>query len=180
MKVGGCYDPGTGATKFFYPPATPPSITITLPATQPIQPSAPVIPSSFTTAIPEIPITWPTSHTYQYSSMEYLVDPTPVISNNSDEDSPMRTHSPSPVVKPSSSPVITLGACEQPPLPWQAWLSQPGLSRPKRRSISPSSEESAPKRLRHDDRSYTLRTLSAQSTAASPNMDSPPMQINLP
>jgi len=58
-----CYDPGTGPTKFFYPSATPPSITITLPATQPVQPSTPVIPSSFTTAIPEIPIMWPTSHT---------------------------------------------------------------------------------------------------------------------
>jgi len=58
-----CYDPGTGPTKFFYPPATPPSVTITLPATQPIPPSAPVIPSLFTTAIPEILITWPTSHT---------------------------------------------------------------------------------------------------------------------
>jgi len=175
-----CYDPGPGSTNFLYPPVipTPPTVTITLPAN--IQPTTPVIPPSFTTAIPEIPITWPTRHTRQYSSMEYLVDPAPVVSNNSDEDSPMRTRSPSPAVEPSGSPaVVVLEAHEQPSLPWQAWLSQPGLSRPKRRSVSPSSEESAPKCLCHDDGSYTLSSLSAQSTAASPNVDSPPMQITL-
>jgi len=181
-----CYDPGTGPTKFVYPPATPPSITITLPATQPVQPSAPVIPTSFTT-MPEIPITWPTSHTHQYSSMEYLVDPAPV--DNSNKDSPMRTHSPSPVVKPSGSPVVFLEAHEQPSPPWQAWLSRPGPSCPERRSISPSSEETAPKCLHRDDGSYTLITSSATSLislstlpspplATSPNVDSPPMQIN--
>jgi len=190
MEGYGCYNLGTRPTKFFYPPATPPSITITLPATQPIQPSAPVIPSSFTTAIPEIPIMWPTSHICQYSSMEYLVDPAPVVSDNSNEDSSIRTHSPSPVVEPSGSPVFTLGACEQPPPPWQAWLSQPGPSHPERRSISPSSEESAPKCLCHNDRSYTpitpsLISLLSPSTqpipevTTSPNVDSPPMQINL-
>jgi len=129
---------------------------------------------------------WPTSHTCQYSSMEYLVDPTPVISDNSDENSPMRTCSPSPVVKPSGSPVIFLEAHEQPSPPWQAWLSQPRLSHPKRRSISPSSEESAPKHLHHDDGSYTLITSSAASPSTlpspplvtSPNVDSPPMQIS--
>jgi len=142
------------------------------------------------TAIPEIPIMWPTSHTHQYSSMEYLVDPAPVISDNSNKDSPMRTHSPSPVVEPSSSPFVTLEACKQPSPPWQAWLSQPGPSRPERRSISPSSEESTPKRLQHNDGSYTpitpslisLLSPSAQTipeATASPNVDSPPMQINL-
>jgi len=169
------------STNFLYPPVapTPSAVTITLPAN--VQPTAPVIPPSFTTAIPEIPIMWPTRHTRQYSSMEHLVDPAPVVSNNSNEDSPMRTRSPSPAVEPSGSPaVVVLEAHEQPSLPWQAWLSQPGPSCPERRSVSPSSEESAPKRLRHNDGSYTPRTLSAQLTAASPNVDSPPMQINLP
>jgi len=176
-----CYDPGPGSTNFLYPPIipTPSSVTITLPAN--VQPTAPVIPSSFTTAIPEIPIMWPTGHTRQHSSMEYFEDPAPVISDNSDEDSPIRTRSPSPAVEPSGSPaVVVLEAHKQPSPPWKAWLSQPGPSRPERRSISPSSEESAPKHLCHDDGSYTPRTPSAQSTAASPNMDSPPMQINLP
>jgi len=175
-----CYDPGPGSTNFLYPPIipTPSSVTITLPAN--IQPTAPVILPSFTTAIPEILITWPTSHTRQHLSMEYFKDPVPVMSDNSNEDSPMRTRSPSLAVEPSSSPaVVILEAHKQPSPPWKAWLSQPRLSRPERRSISPSSEESAPKRLRHDDRSYTPRTPSAQSTAASPNTDSPPMQINL-
>jgi len=184
------YNLGSGPTNFSYPPSTdtPSAVTITLPAT--VQPSAPVIPPLFTTAIPEIPITWPTSHTCHYSSMEYLTDPAPVVSNNSNEDSPMRTRSPSPAVEPSSSAVVFLEAHKQPPLPWQAWLSQPGPSCPKRRSISPSSEESAPKHLCHDDGSYTLIMSSATSPispsalpspplAASPNVDSPSMQINL-
>jgi len=176
-----CYNPGPGSTNFLYPPVipTPSAVTINLPAN--VQPTAPVIPPSFTTAIPEIPITWPTRHTHQYSSMEYLADPAPVVSDSSDEDSPMRTRSPSPAVELSSSPaVVVLEAHEQPSPPWQAWLSQPGPSRPERRSISPSSEESAPKRLHHNDRSYTPSSPSAQSTAASPNVDSPPMQITLP
>jgi len=176
-----CYDPGPGSTKILYPPVIPipSSVTITLPAN--VQPTAPIIPPSFTTAIPEIPITWPTSHTRQHSSMEYFEDPAPVVSDNSDEDSPMRTRSPSPAVKPSGSPaVVVLEAHEQPSLPWKAWLSQPRPSRPERRSISPSSEESTPKRLCHDDGSYTPRTPSTQSTTTSPNVDSPPMQINLP
>jgi len=183
-----CYDPGPGSTNFLYPPVipTPSSVTITLPTN--VQPTAPVIPSSFTTAIPEILITWPTRHTRQYSSMEYLTDPAPVVSNNSDEDSPMRTRSPSPAVELSSSPAdVVLEAHEQPSPPWKAWLSQPGPSHPERRSISPSSEESAPKRLCHKDGSYTPRSPfspSAQSLVtsptASPNVDLPPMQINLP
>jgi len=183
-----CYDPGPGSTNFLYPPVipTPSSVTITLPTN--VQPTAPIIPPSFATAIPEIPITWPTRHTRQYSSMEYLTDPAPVVSDNSDEDSPMRTRSPSPAVELSSSPaVVVLEAHEQPSPPWKAWLSQPGLSCPKRRSISLSSEESAPKRLHHEDGSYTPRSPfspSAQSLvtspAASPNVDLPPMQINLP
>jgi len=178
-----CYNPGPGSTNFSYPPVipTPSSVTITLPAN--IQPTAPIIPPSFTTAIPEIPITWPTSHTHQYESAEYLEDPAPVVSDNSDEDSPMRTRSPSPAVEPSGSPaIVILEAHEQPSPAWQAWLSQPGPSRPKRRSISPSSEESAPKRQHHKDGSYTPRSPfspSAQSSATSPNADSPPMQINL-
>jgi len=182
-----CYDPGPGSTNFLYPPIipTPSSVTITLPTN--VQPTAPVILPSFTTAIPEIPIMWPTSHTRQHSSMEYFEDPAPVVSDNSDEDSPIRTRSPSPAVELSSSPaVVVLEAHKQPSPPWKAWLSQPGLSCPERRSISPSSEESAPKRLRHEDRSYTPRSPfspSAQSLvtspAASPNVDSPPMQINL-
>jgi len=83
-----CYDLGLGPTKFLYPPVTamPSAVTITLPSVQPaIQPSVPVIPSSFITTIPQIPImwptshtaipeiliAWPTSHTCQYLSMEY-------------------------------------------------------------------------------------------------------------
>ena len=177
-----------GLQNFYIPPVTPtPSaITITLPAVQTtIQPSIPVIPSSFVTTIPEIPITWPTSHTHQYLSMEYLIDPAPVISNNSDKDSPMRDCSPSP-----AAPLIQLEApIEQLPLPWQAWLRL-DCPHPERRSISPSSEESAPKCQHHDDRSYTPITSSLISplspstqpvseVAASPNVDSPPMQINL-
>jgi len=110
-----CYDPGPGSTNFLYPPVIPtPSVTITLPAN--VQPTAPVIPPSFTTAIPEILIMWPTSHTHQY---KYLKDPMPVVSNNSDEDSPMRTRSPSPAVEPSgSSAVVILEAREQPSPPW--------------------------------------------------------------
>jgi len=130
---------------------------------------------------------WPTSHTHQYSSMEYLVDPAPVVSDNSNKDSPMRTHSPSPAAEPSGSPVVFLEAHKQPSPPWQAWLSWPRPSCPERRSISPSSEESAPKCLCQDDGSYTLimstaaspSTLPSPPLAASPNVDSPPMQINL-
>jgi len=121
--------------------------------------------------------------------MEYLVDPTPVVSDNSDEDSTMRTCSPSPTVEPSGSPVVFLEAHKQISLPWQAWLSRPRPSHPERRSISPSSEESAPKHLCHNDRSYTLITPSLISplspsaqpipeVTASPNVDSPPMQIS--
>jgi len=124
-----CYDPGPGSTNFLYPPIipTPSSVTITLPAN--VQPTAPVIPPSFATAIPEIPIMWPTRHTHQYESAEYSEDPAPVVSDNSDEDSPMRTRSPSPAVEPSGSPaVVILEAHEQPSLAWQAWLSQPGPS----------------------------------------------------
>jgi len=182
-----CYDLGSGSTNFSYPPSTdtPSAVTITLPAT--VQLSAPVIPTSFATAIPEILIMWPTSYMRHYSSMEYLTDPAPVVSDNSDKDSPIRTCSPSPAVEPSSSPVVFLEAHKQPLPPWQTWLSQPRPSHPKRRSLSPSSKESAPKRLCHDDGSYTPITSSATSPsdlpspplAASPNEDSPLMQINL-
>jgi len=115
--------------------------------------------------------------------MEYLIDPTPVISDNSDENSPMRDCSPSP-----EAPLIQLEApMEQSPPLWQAWLS-PDRPHPKRRSISPSSKESTPKLQCHEDGSYTLITPSPVNSpsaqpvpelATSPNVDSPPMQINL-
>ena len=143
-----CYNLGTRPTNFSYPPETPSTVTITLlpPATAaPLpQPSAPVIPSSFMTAIPQIPVMWPTSHACHYSSMEYFQEPTPVTTENSDKDSPMRDRSPSPAAP--AVPLIQLEAHEQPSPPWQAWLSQSGLYHPERRSWSPSSEEeSAPK-----------------------------------
>jgi len=182
-----CCNLGAGPTNFSYPPNTPSTVTVTLPA---IQPPMPVILPSFTTTIPQILIMWPTSHTCQYSSIEYLTDPTPVISDNSNKDSPMRDHSPSPTVELSGSPVVFLEAHKQPLPPWQAWLSQPRLSCPERRSLSPSSEESTPKRLFYNNRSYIPITSSAASLilpsalpspplATSPNVDSPPIQINL-
>ena len=188
-----CYDLGTRPTNFSYLPETPSAITITLPppaTAAPLpQPSAPVIPSSFTTAIPQIPVTWPTSHAHHYSSMEYFQEPAPVTTDNSNKDSPMRDRSPSPAAP--AVPLIQLEAHEQPLPPWQAWLSQSGLYHPERRSRSPSSEEeSAPKRRHHDDGSYTPIMLPSASpispgalpnppSAVSPNVDSPPMQINL-
>ena len=185
--AGSCYDLGAGPTNVSYPPPTktPSAVTITLPAAA--QPSAPIILPSFTTAIPEILITWPTSHAHHYLSMEYFQDPALVATDNSDKDSPMRDQSPSPVVKPSSSPVVFLEAHKQPPPPWQAWLELSRPNHPKQRSRFPSSkEESAPKCQHHDDRSYTpimsptpiaLSTLPSPPSATSPNEDSPPMQI---
>ena len=52
--------------------------------------------STFTTAISQIPVMWPTSHVRHYSSMEYFQEPAPVTTENSDKDSPMRDRSPSP------------------------------------------------------------------------------------
>ena len=111
------------------------------------------------------------------------MDPAPVISDNSNEDSPMRDHSPSP-----EALLIQLEAPMEQLLPlWQAWLS-PDCPHPKRRSISPSSEESAPKHQCHEDGSYTPIMLSPVNSpsaqpipelATSPNVDLPPMQINL-
>jgi len=188
-----CYDLGTRPTIFSYPPETPSTVTITLPplaTAAPLpQPPAPVIPSSFTTAIPQIPVTWPTSHARHYLSMEYFQEPAPVTTDNSDKDSPIRDRSPSPTTP--AVLLIQLEAHEQPSPPWQAWLSQSGPYHPERRSQSPSSEEeSAPKHQRHDDGSYTSITspsaspispsaLPSSPIAASPNVDSPPMQINL-
>jgi len=188
-----CYDLGARPTNFSYTPETPSTVTITLPpptTTAPLpQPSTPVIPSSFTTAIPQIPVTWPTSHVHHYLSMEYFQEPAPVTTETSDKDSPMRDHSPSPAAP--AVPLIQLEAHEQPSPPWQAWLSQSRPYHPKWRSWSPSSEEeSAPKRQCHDDGSYTPitspsaspispGTLPSPPIATSPSMDSPPMQINL-
>jgi len=121
--------------------------------------------------------------------MEYFQEPMPVTTDNSDKDSPMRDRSPSPATP--AVPLIQLEAHEQPSPPWQAWLSQSGPYHPEQRSRSPSSkEESAPKRQRHDDGSYTpitspsaslisLSALPSSPIAAGPNVDSPPMQINL-
>ena len=96
-----CCNLGARPTKFSYPPETPSTVTITLPPTATaaplLQPSTPVIPSSFTTAIPQIPVTWPTSHACHYSSMEYFQEPAPVNTENSDKNSSMRDHSPSPI-----------------------------------------------------------------------------------
>ena len=188
-----CYDLGARPTNFSYPPKIPSTITITWPppATAALlhQPSMPVIPSLFTTAIPQIPVMWPTSHTHYYSSMEYFQEPALATTKNSDKDSPMRDRSPSPAAP--AVPLIQLEAHEQPSLPWQAWLSQSRPYHPEQRSWSPSSkEESAPKCQCHDDGSYTPITspsaslispgaLPSPPLAANPNVDSPPMQINL-
>jgi len=188
-----CYDLGARPTNFSYPPEIPSTVTITLPPSATIvplpQPSAPVIPFSFMTAISQIPVMWPTSHTCHYSSMEYFQEPAPVTTENSSEDSPMRDCSPSPAAP--AVPLIQLETHEQLSLPWQAWLSQSGPYHPKQRSQSPSSEEeSTPKCQCHNDGSYTpitspsaspisLGALPSPPIAASPNVDSPPMQINL-
>ena len=154
-----CYNPGPGSTKFSHPPAIPKPSPATIPLPANVQPTVPVIPSSFTTAIPEIPITWPISHTHQHVPTKYPEDPMSVPSDNSNEDSPMRTQSPSPIARPSNLPeTVTLEVHKQPSLLWQAWLSLPGSPHSERRSISPNSEESAPKRLHHDDGSYTPRS----------------------
>ena len=167
------------------------------------------IPSSFMAAIPQILITWPTSHICHYLSMEHFTEPALATTDSSDKDSPMRDCSPSLPVKlyqprPSGSKTYELKAYKQPTLPWQAWLSQPILSHPKRRSVSPSSEKSTSKHLHHKDGSYTLIMPSTTSLislispsvqavpdyqnlpspqsvklATSSNVDSPPMQINL-
>jgi len=141
------------------------------------------------TAISQIPVMWPTSHARHYSSMKYFQEPAPVTTKNSDKDSPIRDHSPSPAAP--AVPLIQLETHEQPSPPWQAWLSQSGPYHPKQRSRSPSSEEeSTPKCQCYDDGSYTpitspsaspisLGALPSPPIAASPNVDSPPMQINL-
>jgi len=161
IPLGGtsCYDPGPGSTNFSHPPAIPKPSPATIPLPVDVQPTAPIIPSSFATAIPEIPITWPISHTHQDVPTKYPEDPVSVLSDNSNKDSPMRTRSPSPIAGPSNLPeMVTLEAHKQPLPLWQAWLSLPRSPHPERRSISPSSEDSAPKHLHHDDGSYTPRS----------------------
>jgi len=135
----------------------------------------PMLPTSFSQAIPAIPITWPI-HMRQHSSMEYFIEPAPMTTDpatDSDGDSPMRDRSPSPThapyqPRPSGSNIYELEANEQPSPPWKAWLSQPSPPTSITRPVSLSSETSAPKRQRHDDGTYTPITSSATSPT-SPN-----------
>jgi len=141
-----------------------------IPPSMPPRARTPTLPTTFSQAIPAIPITWPT-HTRQHSSMEYFTEPAPVITDpatDSDGDSPIRDRSPSPPhmpyqPRPSGSNVYKLEANEQPSPPWKAWLSQPSPPTSITRPVSPSSETSAPKRQCHDDGTYTPITSSATS-----------------
>jgi len=149
----------------------------------------PTLPTTFSQAIPAIPITWPTC-TRQHSSMEYFTEPAPVITDPatySNGDSPMRDRSPSPPhtpyqPRPSGSNVYELEANEQPSPPWKAWLSQPSLPTSITRPVSPSSEVSAPKRQCHDDGTYTPITSSATSPIplTSPSAQATPDYQSLP
>jgi len=176
------------------PPApttqVPPSISqpVILPSI-PLRARTPTLPTTFSQAIPAIPIMWPT-HTRHHSSMEYFTEPTPVITDpatDSDGDSPMRDHSPSPPhtpyqPRPSGSNVYELEANEQPSPPWKAWLSQPSPPTSITRPVSPSSEVSAPKRQRHEDGTYTPITSSATSpiSPTSPSAQATPDYQSLP
>jgi len=179
-------------------PIIPPAPTTQTPQniSQPIAPPSvlprartPTLPTSFSQAIPAIPITWPT-HTCQHSSMEYFTEPAPMTTNpatDSDGDSPMRDRSPSPPhvpyqPRPSGSNVYELEANEQPSPPWKAWLSQPSPPTSITRPVSPSSETSAPKRQRHDDRTYTPITSSVTSpiSPTSPSAQATPDYQSLP
>jgi len=168
-------------------PVVPPTPTTQIPQniSQPIAPPSipprartPMLPTTFSQAIPAILITWPT-HMRHHSSMEYFTEPAPVITDpatDSDGDSPMRDRSPSPPhmpyqPRPSGSNVYELEANEQPSPPWKAWLSQPSLPTAITQPISPSSEASAPKRQHHNDGSYTPITSSA-TPLISPNSPS--------
>jgi len=176
-------------------PVAPPAPTTQIPQniSQPIIPPlipsrarTPMLPTTFSQAIPVILITWPI-HTCHHSSMEYFVEPAPVITDpasESDGDSPMRDRSPSPPhmpyqPRPSGSNVYELEASEQPSPPWKAWLSQPSPPTSITRPVSPSSETSAPKRLRHEDGSYTPITSSATSPT-SPSTQVTPDYQSLP
>ena len=149
----------------------------------------PTLPTTFNQAIMAIPITWPT-HTRQHSSMEYFTEPKITAADpatDSDGDSPMRDRSPDPThtpyhPRPSGSNVYKLEANEQPSPPWKAWLSQPSPPTSMTRPVSPSSETSAPKRLRHKDGSYTPITSSATSpiSPTSPSAQATPDYQSLP
>jgi len=162
-------------------PIIPPSI--------PPRARTPTLPTTFSQAIPAIPITWPT-HTRQHSSMEHFTEPAPMITDpatDSDGDSPMRDRSPSPPhtpyqPRPSGSNVYELEANEQPSPPWKAWLSQPSLPTSVTWPVSPSSETSAPKRQRHKDGTYTPITSSATSPTSlnSPSAQATPDYQSLP
>jgi len=194
-----CYNPPSFS---FYSqpqaPVAPPAPTTQIPQSVPqsvIPPSIPprarmpMLPTTFSQAIPAIPITWPT-HTHQHSSMEYFTEPAPMITDptpDSDGDSPMRDHSPSPPhmpyqPRPSGSNVYELEANEQPSPPWKAWLSQPSPPTSITRPISPSSETSAPKRQCHKDGTYTPIMSSATSpiSPTSPSAQATPDYQSLP
>jgi len=179
-------------------PIAPPAPTTQIPQniSQPIIPPStpprartPMLPTTFSQAIPAIPITWPT-HTRHHSSMEYFVEPTPVIRDptlENDGDSPMRDRSPSPPhmpyqPRPSGSNIYELEANEQPSPPWKAWLSQPSPPTSITQPISPNSKTSASKRQRHDDGSYTPITSSATSPISprSPSAQATPDYQSLP
>jgi len=179
-------------------PVAPPAPTTQIPQniSQPVIPPSipprtrtPTLPSTFSQAILAIPIMWPT-HTCHHSSMEYFTEPAPVITDpatDSDGDSPMRDRSPSPPhmpyqPRPSGSNVYELEANKQPSPPWKAWLSQPSSPTSITQPISPSSEVLAPKRLRHNDGSYTPITSSATPpiSPTSPSAQATPDYQSLP
>jgi len=179
-------------------PIIPPAPTTQTPQniSQPIAPPSilpractPTLPTSFSQAIPAIPIMWPI-HMRQHSSMEYFIEPAPMTTDpatDSDGDSPMRDRSPSPPhvpyqPRPSGSNVYELEANEQPSPPWKAWLSQPSPPTSITRPVSPSSETSAPKRQRHDDGTYTPITSSVTSpiSPTSPSAQATPDYQSLP
>jgi len=160
-----------------------------LPQLMPPRACTPSLPTTFTQAIQTLPITWPT-HTHHHSSMELFTEPIAPATDpatESDGDSPMRDRSPSPVhtpyqPRPSGSKTYELEANEQPSPPWKAWLSQPSSPTAMTRPVSPSSETSPPKRLHHNDGSYTPITSSATSpiSPASPNTQATPDYQSLP
>ena len=159
-----------------------------LPQLTPLRACTPPLPSTFTQALPTLPITWPI-HTRHHSSMEYFTEPTVLAdpAMDSDGDSPMRDRSLSPVhtpyqPRPAGSQTYELEANEQPSPPWKAWLSQPSSPTAITWPVSPSSETSAPKRQRHDDGTYTPITSSATSPISpiSPSAQATPDYQSLP
>jgi len=179
-------------------PVAPPTPTTQIPQniSQPVIPPSipprartPMLPTTFSQAIPAIPIMWPT-HMRHHSSMEHFTEPTPVITDpapDSNGDSPMRDRSPSPPhtpyqPRPSGSNIYELEANKQPSPPWKAWLSQPSPPTSITRPVSLSSEVSAPKHLCHEDGSYTPITSSATSpiSPTSPSAQATPDYQSLP